>query len=123
MLVSRVDVVTAGVSAVYGSDAVSGVVNYVINDDFKGVKLQAQTGLSTYGDAHGYKFGAAFGNPFAGGRGHVVLSVEHKSDNEIIQSDRPETLRYYGIGGRGATSNANISGSTAFPYQTVENHW
>lgn len=121
MLVSRVDIVTAGVSAVYGSDAVSGVVNYIINDEFKGLKLQAQTGLSTYGDAHGYKFGAAAGTSFAGGRGHAVFSIEHKKDKEIIQKDRPETARQYGFGGRGATSNANIAGSAAFPLQLVEN--
>jgi len=120
MLVSRVDVVTAGVSAVYGSDAVSGVVNYIINDEFEGVELRGQSGISTYGDALGYKFGGALGSSFASGRGHVVFSVEHKNDDEILQQDRPETGRRFGFGGRGATSDANIAGSAAFPLELRE---
>ena len=121
LLVSRVDVVTAGVSAVYGSDAVSGVVNYVLNNKFKGVKLTAQAGGSTYQDAFGYKFGAAAGTGFADGRGHVVLSVEHRNDDEILQRDRPETAPQYALAGFGATSNANVPGSAAFPYTVVKN--
>jgi iron complex outermembrane receptor protein len=49
MLVQRVDTVTGGVSAVYGSDAVTGVVNYVIDKKFNGLKALAQTGVSERG--------------------------------------------------------------------------
>src|ERR1700742_346715 len=51
MLVQRVDVVTGGSSAVYGSDAVAGVVNYVLDHNFQGFKGVLQGGMSTYGDA------------------------------------------------------------------------
>src|SRR6201999_1439876 len=51
MLVQRVDVVTGGSSAVYGSDAVGGVVNYVLDHNFTGFKGLMQGGISTYGDA------------------------------------------------------------------------
>lgn len=121
LLVSRVDVVTAGVSAVYGSDAVSGVINYVLDNKFTGLKLNAQTGVSTYGDAFGYRIGGAYGTSFGDGRGRLVLSAEHRDDEQIRQIDRPETLRQYGFGGRGARSNADIAGTAAFPFQVFEN--
>ena len=49
MLISRVDIVTGGASAVYGSDAVAGVVNFIVDKKFEGLKINAQAGLSTYG--------------------------------------------------------------------------
>ena len=61
MLISRVDVVTGGASAVYGSDAVTGVVNFVLNKKFEGVKFDVNTGISTYADAMSYNLGAAGG--------------------------------------------------------------
>lgn len=121
LLVSRVDVVTAGVSAVYGSDAVSGVVNYVLDHKFTGVKLLAQTGVSTYGDAFGYRLGGAFGKSFANDRGHFIFSAEHRDDEQIRQQDRPETARQFGFGGRGATSEANRIGTAEFPLELREN--
>ena len=58
MLISRVDVVTGGACAVYGSDAVTGVVNFVLNKKFDGVKFDINTGISTYADAMSYNLGA-----------------------------------------------------------------
>ena len=105
MLVSRVDVVTAGVSAVYGSDAVSGVVNYVIDEKFTGVKLSGQTGVSTYGDAFRYDLGLAAGLKFADGRGHFLFSAEHEKNDEILYNDRPEFNARYGYGGLGTAAS------------------
>jgi iron complex outermembrane recepter protein len=82
MLVSRVDVVTGGASAVYGSDAVSGVVNYVLDEKFKGIKLDAQSGISNYGDDFSYKYGIAFGKAI-GDRVHVIGSYEHYKSKGI----------------------------------------
>jgi iron complex outermembrane receptor protein len=90
MLVERVDVVTGGASAAYGSDAVSGVVNYILNKRFTGVKVQAQSGISDYGDAGSYRLGLAAGTPFSGGAGHVEFSVERYVNNGIrTQDQRP----------------------------------
>src|SRR6201985_2962657 len=61
MLVSRVDVVTGGASAVYGSDAVTGVVNFVLDKKFDGLKFDMNTGISTYADAMSYNLGVAGG--------------------------------------------------------------
>ena len=105
LLVSRVDVVTAGVSSVYGSDAVSGVVNYIIDDKFTGLKLTGETGVSTYDDAGRYKLGVAGGMKFAGGRGHLMFSAETEHNNEITYADRPEFTANYGYGGTGTAAN------------------
>src|ERR1700750_967427 len=77
MLVQRVDVVTGGASAVYGSDAVGGVVNYVIDHNFPGFKAQVQGGISTYGDATTARTGFAAGFPGVHGKGHFEVRAEH----------------------------------------------
>jgi len=112
-LVSRVDIVTGGASAAYGSDAVSGVVNYVINNRFNGVMVNAQYGESTYHDDASVKLGIAGGTSFADERGHIVASLEHfKVDGIENLTDRPDPRRYGFMGG---------NGSAAAPYITLEN--
>ncbi len=90
MLVSRVDVVTGGASAAYGSDAVAGVVNFIIESKFKGLKVEAQNGISTYGDGHSYRVGAAGGIEFAGGRGNIIASFEHAVTEGIDDANARE---------------------------------
>lgn len=88
-LVKRVDVVTGGASAAWGSDAVSGVVNIVLDDTFEGAKASIQTGVSDEGDNQETIGTAAFGAAFAGGRGHVTLSGEAFTGKGITnQTDR-----------------------------------
>ncbi|MDF0541154.1 TonB-dependent receptor [Sphingobium sp. H39-3-25] len=82
-LVSRVDVVTGGASAVYGSDAVAGVVNFIIDKKYTGIKGEASGGITTYGDGRNYKIALAGGWDFADGRGHILLSGEHVDDKGI----------------------------------------
>ena len=76
MLVERVDVVTGGASASYGSDAIAGVVNFILDKDYTGLKVQGDAGITTYGDDFNYSFSGAAGLSFADGRGHVLLSGE-----------------------------------------------
>ncbi|MEA1016001.1 TonB-dependent receptor domain-containing protein [Sphingosinicella sp. LY1275] len=87
-LINRVDVVTGGASAAYGSDAVAGVVNFILNNKYEGLKLEADTGITTYGDGFNYSFSAAGGMSFAGGRGHILLSGEVAHRDGILQVDR-----------------------------------
>jgi len=105
MLVSRIDVVTGGASAVYGSDAVTGVVNFVLNKKFEGVKVDANTGISNYGDAFGYKFGAAGGRSLFGGRGHIEGSVEYRHRDGFNVVDRPYGPTFYAQVGAGTVAN------------------
>lgn len=107
-LVKRVDVVTGGVSAVYGSDAVSGVVNYVLDTKFKGLKLTAQTGISNYGDSFSYRYGAAFGTDI-GERIHLIASYEHYNNKGISSIfDRQWATNAPSQQGGGANANSAI---------------
>ena len=87
-LISRVEVVTGGASAAYGSDAVAGVVNFILDNKYEGLKLEGDAGITTYGDGFNYSFSAAGGMSFAGGRGHILLSGEHAHRDGILQVDR-----------------------------------
>jgi outer membrane receptor protein involved in Fe transport len=75
-LVKRVDVVTGGASAEWGSDAVAGVVNFVLDKDFTGLKGTVQGGVTDYGDDRSYTISLSAGMKFADGRGHILLNGE-----------------------------------------------
>ncbi len=75
-LVSRVEVVTGGASAAYGSDALAGVINYVLDRKFTGIKGEVQGGVTTYGDDRQWNVSLTAGTPFANGRGHFLISGE-----------------------------------------------
>lgn len=105
MLIQRVDMVTGGVSAVYGSDAVAGVVNYVTDKNFNGVKVVAQGGVSNYSDDQSFKLGIAGGKSLFDGRVHVEGSVQRYTSAGILQAtDRPYGDGY-GVPGTGTASN------------------
>lgn len=75
-LVSRVDVVTGGASAAYGSDAVAGVTNFILDSGFTGFKGSISSGVTDRKDGENWNGDLAYGRAFAGGRGHVLLSVQ-----------------------------------------------
>jgi iron complex outermembrane recepter protein len=112
MLMSRVDVVTGGASAVYGSDAVTGVVNFVLDKHFEGFKFDINSGISNYGDGFSYKTAAAFGTDLFGGRGHFEMSVEHFNQDGVPISSRPYGPQYWTLAGAGTAAN---------PFAFVEN--
>lgn len=114
MLIQRVDVVTGGASASWGSDAVSGVVNFVLDKDFSGFKANIQGGLTSYGDDGEGLIQMAAGTDFDNGRGHIEISAEgysHAGVNSLIGArtwyDRqPSSLNYSPT----TTPLANFSG-------------
>lgn len=83
MLLKRVDVVTGGASAVYGSDAIVGVANFVTDTGFNGVKFNIQKGISTYGDGGTVDMGLAGGFKFFDDRAHVLLGATWRKDDGI----------------------------------------
>ena len=83
-LIQRVEVVTGGASAVYGSDAVGGVANFILDKTFTGVKGEVSGGVTSYGDDRNYKLNLAAGFPFAGGRGHVLMSGEVVDKDGVV---------------------------------------
>ena len=110
LLIQRVDIVTAGVSAVYGSDAVAGVVNFVLNDKFEGLRAVGQQGITSRGDGRNYRIGVAGG--FAlGEKAHLLLSLEHYKSKGFSTDARPKNHGPYfaigstGVGAPGSESN------------------
>jgi iron complex outermembrane receptor protein len=77
LLIQRVDVVTGGASASWGSDAVAGVINFVTEKKFTGFKANLLGGISTYGDDAGMTGQFAFGTAFDSGRGNIEISGEY----------------------------------------------
>jgi iron complex outermembrane receptor protein len=76
MLVERVEIVTGGASATYGSDAVGGVVNFILNRNFEGLRIEGDSGITSRGDGGNYSLSAALGLSFGGGRGRFMVSGE-----------------------------------------------
>lgn len=87
-LLERVDIVTGGNSAVYGSDAVAGVVNFVMKRDFEGLELDAQAGISSRGDRGSYAASLTWGRNFADGRGNIAVSAEYSRQEPLYFRDR-----------------------------------
>ncbi|WP_225425460.1 TonB-dependent receptor domain-containing protein [Pelagerythrobacter rhizovicinus] len=88
-LLRRVEVYQGGGAAVYGSDAIAGVVNYILRDDFTGVELDGQTGISDRGDYETYALRGTAGTDFADGRGNVAVDVGWSSSPILRFTDRP----------------------------------
>lgn len=87
-LISRVEVVTGGASSAYGSDAIGGVVNFILDKEYTGIKATAEYGETTYGDNDNWKANITFGQGFAGGRGHLLFSAETVSQDGIHYTSR-----------------------------------
>jgi outer membrane receptor protein involved in Fe transport len=81
-LIQRIEVVTGGASAAYGSDAVSGVVNILLDRDVDGLKLRAQGGLSELGDDANRELAASWGSPL-GERSHLLVAAEYAQADGI----------------------------------------
>src|SRR6478735_3917480 len=82
----RIEVVADGASAIYGSDAVAGVVNLIPRRNLDGAEAFSRYGSDTRGDFHEWNAGAAFGKVFD--RGQVMLSYEHAFRSELSGADR-----------------------------------
>jgi outer membrane receptor protein involved in Fe transport len=86
----RVEVLTDGASAIYGSDAVGGVVNLILRKDFTGLEASAQGGTATRGGGDQFLGSATAGTRW--GSGHAMLSYEYRSEGEIKAGDRAFTI-------------------------------
>lgn len=114
MLMSRVDVVTGGASAIYGSDAVAGVVNFVLDKKFDGFKYNVNAGISKYGDAAEYQTGLAAGTDLFGGRGHLEGSLRYYHQDGVPISARPYGFNNQSWEQTGTGTAANPFVSTPF---------
>lgn len=87
-IIGGVDAITGGASAVYGSDAMSGVVNFKSIRALEGVTIDAQNTISSRGDAYKFKGSIAGGTSFADGRGHVTAAFAYAKQNPLNGSRR-----------------------------------
>ena len=133
-LIERVEVLTGGASAVYGSDAVAGVVNFIMKDDFEGVQLDANYASyfhnqgsdvgdivrdrgfpvpgDRYNDGSSYELSMLMGSNFADGRGNATLFVGYRETEALLQSERDYSACT--LGSTAAGFNCGGS-STSFP--------
>ncbi len=93
-IVRRVETVTGGASAAYGSDAISGVVNFILDRKFEGVRAEANAGISTYGDLPTYLAQLSIGKSFMEGRLNVVVSGEY-CNQDGLDGDRTTGRDWY----------------------------
>ncbi len=92
-LIDRIDVVTGGASAVYGSDAIAGVVNFILKDNYEGIQARGQAGLSKYKDAGNQFVSITAGQNFGSdGQGNIAISAEYAHSSDFYATKRP-TLR------------------------------
>lgn len=87
-LIERVEVVTGGASAVYGSDAIAGVVNYILRDDFEGFEARGQYNLDSRGSGGTVDLNLTAGTNFGGDRGNITVSANYADRKAIGTEDR-----------------------------------
>ena len=114
-LVERVEVITGGASAVYGADAVSGVVNFIMKDDFEGLQIDAQAGIADEGDGERYSISVTGGTNFAEDRGNVYFNATYAESESIVGQDRD----YANQRRRFATNPANTGANDGIPDQIL----
>jgi iron complex outermembrane receptor protein len=88
-LIDNVEIITGGASAVYGSDAISGVVNFKLKHHFTGVELKAQYGETSRGDGATESVSVTAGGNFADDRGNAVLGLTYANRGSVFGADRP----------------------------------
>ena len=97
-LIDHTEIVTGGESAVYGSDAIGGVVNFVLKKNFEGLEVGAKAGVSTPG---GYGFNwhgdVLYGKNFAEGRGNITFSFDYNHQKRVYASQVPWLARADGL--------------------------
>jgi iron complex outermembrane receptor protein len=96
-LIDHVDVLTGGASATYGSDAIAGVVNFIMKKNFEGFEVDGQWGESGSGDGANYTTNLIWGSNFADGAGNVTLYAEYTSFDAVSQAARSFSATQLGL--------------------------
>lgn len=114
ILIKRIEIVSGGASAAYGSDAVSGVVNLFLDNKFSGIKGDIQYGETKYGDIRQPGASLAWGQGFAD-RGHIVLAAEYSENSgQLSQATRDWGARNWGL-----LTNPNFTTTNGQPRQLI----
>jgi len=96
-IVDRVETIETGGAPIYGSDAIAGTVNFILKDDFEGISLDGQYGVTQEGDGENYRFRSTIGGNFAEDRGNAVVSFEWSNIERVDALARPEIVNSPGF--------------------------
>lgn len=123
-LISRIDVVTGGASAAYGSDALAGVVNFILDKKSTGLKGEISGGLTDYGDDENYKVALSGGLNFADNRGHILLSGETNHTEGVFGNENGDPpKRDWLYGGAGILQNPAYTATNGQPFYIVRDNF
>ncbi len=111
-MIDRIDIVTGGASAVYGADAIAGVINFILKKDFEGAAFSSQYGTSADSDSDRQRVDLTLGANVADGRGNIVFSVGHTKTDPLLQGDRK-----FGLEALSSTTGLPQGSGTAVPAQ------
>jgi outer membrane receptor protein involved in Fe transport len=123
-LIDRIDVLTVGGSAAYGSDAISGVVNYVLKDKYEGTEFSVLGGATSYGDGKTATFRALAGRNFFNDRANAVVSFEYNqldpifADARPFRADNPTAVTNFA---NGSSRNRNFAPTAAIDVTNLNN--
>ena len=112
MLIERVEIATGGASAVYGSDAIAGAINFIMKDDFEGVDVRYQWGEASEGDATTNKIDFLFGANTEDGSGNITVHASYMDREPVYMRDRAFSTQPYLADSSG---NLNQFGSGNIP--------
>lgn len=117
--IDRVEVITGGAAAVYGADAIAGVVNFILKKNFEGVQINAQSGISEQGDGQESTVNGLLGASFADGRGSVMIGADYSKRDQIMGRDRDWVVKGWNDpgtnhGGLGSSNLSQFTGSPGF---------
>lgn len=112
-MVDRIEILRDGASAVYGADAVTGVVNVILKEDFEGFDVSGQYGISGYGDYETYQIQTVLGGNFD--HGNAVFGLEYSSTDLVLQRERDWAIPTIA----GLTASGVTNGSGAHPGGTI----
>lgn len=115
-LVERIEIITGGASAVYGSDAIAGAINFIMKDDFEGMEASYHFGQTDKSDATTHKWDLTIGGNFADGRGNAVISGSYTDRGNIFFADRDYSAisLFESGGGLVPGGSGNIPGTGLF---------
>ena len=114
-LIDRIETIQAGGGAVYGSDAIAGVINIITKTEFEGVEADGQYGISDRSDAQDWRVRLTAGHKFLDDRLSVAGSYEYNQTDALAFTDRPVTARQIAF----ANNPANVNGSDNIPGQIL----
>jgi outer membrane receptor protein involved in Fe transport len=123
-LTERIDTLTVGGAVAYGSDAIAGVVNVILKDNFEGFRAAARTGVTSKNDAFNYEISSVYGRNFADDRGNIAGSFQYNHDDGLQGNERPDYAASYiapTFFGNGAVRNTRFAPSATINVTTTNN--